>query len=1145
MKKKILTLSIAAATAFNTMSFAAPFDLTHNEDATKNYGFSEFLGNSTKFNYVRDNMAKYLIEATNGDLYNAYEVNDEIEKGAKDFDEAIKNLEPVGTQTPEEKLKVESVSAINNTTIEVKLESAADATAANFTATLDGAAVEVKSAVAGAGKTVYTLVVEDLFGKKGSLTVNGVSTSIDFSEGALSLAIGAVQTANEDNIIERLNAPILNTTGVKAENAKAYVVARDNVLGDTALRIQNNIINLTNEKENKLINETYVPFVDLAQPPANVNNWTKGVVKAAEAWETAISEQGQREALTDLATSLYTLELYGLKDISSDIAKPSTKGDEVTLIASKTGDDYKILETYAKAILADKPTTLVGVQAVIDSSLDAAELERKAKETVQEFEDLEAATTSDGSYTNTQTAQLAQESLVKANGLVAQLPAGDTKTDLEGRINTAKTSLDNKVETHAKTSVAALFAKDAGAAASVKVSNAANITSISIEDLKDVAKYNLIPTSQMEIDQALAAVELLPAATLRTSLNVRVNVAQERFDGADDAAKLSAAQTAVKGLFSSHTVTTANKSVTDVRDDVRALDAYTEVKVTSKTVIDQAASKVAKLKDSVTEKAKLQMAIDTYEELVAREAVASLIDTVNSQDASQASSIMNTTTLVGATVTWTNVNASENVKSEKSFDTATEAVNNLTNSGSLAVKTRLVTFLNAAKAEYAKHAVSEVYTGINAGNILAQTEQQLKTAGLAGANVSAKSSNIKDANKAVALVSDAGIKANLQSKVDLANVLILNIAVNTEADAVEALKTLNNDNLINLGVQGGKEASALLFAIRTDDNGADPQEFTSVVEAEETLEAVIVDYNSKLQAINEATTVAQMQTALNEVVKGYKGAADILAGDFAAKFSSSVSIADAENVLNNLKALKNPTDENIKGRSFRNLKDVVENGFNVEFVTGALSNVSSTAGVADTGSDVKSTVTVEGVTVTAPENGAHYNGYTVTTVDSTTEKIDVDHDAKTIVITSDISNTTTAAGSIGTVNVTGTNPGTGTFVFSGTAIAEDTTGDTTTGGDTLVAGTKGETKFTITTPLAVGDKITVAGKTITVYADSTVNTSDADRIDLDAASTASSQATAIRALAFTGRATGGTGAEVTITQNIAGTGDVTAAVLSR
>jgi flagellin len=94
-------------------------------------------------------------------------------------------------------------------------------------------------------------------------------------------------------------------------------------------------------------------------------------------------------------------------------------------------------------------------------------------------------------------------------------------------------------------------------------------------------------------------------------------------------------------------------------------------------------------------------------------------------------------------------------------------------------------------------------------------------------------------------------------------------------------------------------------------------------------------------------------------------------------------------------------------------------------------------------------------------------------------------------------------------------------------------------GEAATPGTKGYTEFEITTVLQAGDTIKVAGETITVYATEQDRGGDAFGISLELAETAEDQAAAIRNMTFDGLTLSGSGAQVTITQQVPGIGDVT------
>jgi flagellin len=100
-------------------------------------------------------------------------------------------------------------------------------------------------------------------------------------------------------------------------------------------------------------------------------------------------------------------------------------------------------------------------------------------------------------------------------------------------------------------------------------------------------------------------------------------------------------------------------------------------------------------------------------------------------------------------------------------------------------------------------------------------------------------------------------------------------------------------------------------------------------------------------------------------------------------------------------------------------------------IDGANITVSATAT-----NDVQGTITVGGVTVTTVNNTAAYNDYEITVADGTPEGIAIDHTAKTIVITANITGGSETDFSTITATETGTAPaGAGGLTFSGKATA--------------------------------------------------------------------------------------------------------------
>jgi len=77
-----------------TMAFAAPYDLVHKTDPSKNYTFSEFTDSPAVFDEVSADFENYLIEAEDGKLYEVAAVQAALDAGAEDFNAAIAGLSP-------------------------------------------------------------------------------------------------------------------------------------------------------------------------------------------------------------------------------------------------------------------------------------------------------------------------------------------------------------------------------------------------------------------------------------------------------------------------------------------------------------------------------------------------------------------------------------------------------------------------------------------------------------------------------------------------------------------------------------------------------------------------------------------------------------------------------------------------------------------------------------------------------------------------------------------------------------------------------------------------------------------------------------------------------------------------------------------
>lgn len=230
--KRILSLTIVLALLLGTVTtaFAADLDLINQADSTKNFSWNEFVRVSANLRYVGENMKDYLIEYK-GESYNAEEVDAAIKAGAKNFDEAIKDLEPV--DKPAEGLKVVEVSAINNQGVDVVFAAAPEEDVDDVTIeVLDnkGNVVEVEPITVAAGETEATFkFVKAIEGDmEGVWTIGGVKYDFD-------LKANLEAFINADNQI-KLNKALtdLGIENVKVENMPAYEAKKGGFLDKLA-----------------------------------------------------------------------------------------------------------------------------------------------------------------------------------------------------------------------------------------------------------------------------------------------------------------------------------------------------------------------------------------------------------------------------------------------------------------------------------------------------------------------------------------------------------------------------------------------------------------------------------------------------------------------------------------------------------------------------------------------------------------------------------------------------------------------------------------------------------------------------------------------------------------------------------------------
>ena len=221
-------------------------------------------------------------------------------------------------------------------------------------------------------------------------------------------------------------------------------------------------------------------------------------------------------------------------------------------------------------------------------------------------------------------------------------------------------------------------------------------------------------------------------------------------------------------------------------------------------------------------------------------------------------------------------------------------------------------------------------------------------------------------------------------------------------------------------------------------------------------------------------------------------------------------------------------------------------------ITGEIGSVTNTPA---SGPDVPASLTIggsNGFTVTATNPGVEGNSYTVTIEQgtgngvATSGTVDEDGNVTITLGTDDSGNALSVSGAdIAALTLSGTGAALVNISVEGDGTSTISTLPSTNLDGGSSATTPGSTDFTITKALGAGDTIEVAGETITVYEDDAAlaaannGAGDAFGISLESASTADAQAAAIRGMTFTGRATGGSGAQVTITQEVAGIGDVT------
>lgn len=94
--KKVLSLLLALVIVFSSVgnALAATFDLYHKIEVENDTRFIDFARKPSVFRKVAGDLDNYLQKHRDGNYYSAKEIDEEMQKGAPNASEAIKNLEP-------------------------------------------------------------------------------------------------------------------------------------------------------------------------------------------------------------------------------------------------------------------------------------------------------------------------------------------------------------------------------------------------------------------------------------------------------------------------------------------------------------------------------------------------------------------------------------------------------------------------------------------------------------------------------------------------------------------------------------------------------------------------------------------------------------------------------------------------------------------------------------------------------------------------------------------------------------------------------------------------------------------------------------------------------------------------------------------
>lgn len=216
--KKILALLLTFVMVFSsTISFAADGYFYNASDKSEFGTSNEVLFNvGGKGNAVLFNPQDYLYEY-NGLLYDMADVNAEFAIDENNFQSQLSNYTGQPLPTSDD-LEVVSVSAITETTVNVKLNKAADEPLTSAFFNVTGATVT--SVQQGIDEDVYVLTVNSLAGTSGTVSVNGVSKAFDFTTVSGKATVENVTLDNYRQLTVKFSAPV--DAGTATDKANYY-----------------------------------------------------------------------------------------------------------------------------------------------------------------------------------------------------------------------------------------------------------------------------------------------------------------------------------------------------------------------------------------------------------------------------------------------------------------------------------------------------------------------------------------------------------------------------------------------------------------------------------------------------------------------------------------------------------------------------------------------------------------------------------------------------------------------------------------------------------------------------------------------------------------------------------------------------------